>query len=69
MLTLSHRSSEEAAQVYKSIKGNVLLTIAGAGGLSLALQATGIAMHLGFIPFFCSLGVPFGGLHPLIRIK
>ena len=34
-------------QVYKTIKGPVLLTIAGAGGLSLALQATGIAMPLG----------------------
>ena len=48
-------------EVYKAIKGPVLLTIAGAYGLSTALRATGIAMWRGMdacqLPKTCALPV------------
>jgi len=46
--------------VYKAIKGPVLLTIAGASGLSAALQGTGIAMFAAKQLTKCAL--PYGAI-------
>mmetsp|Transcript_62618 Transcript_62618/g.149388 ORF Transcript_62618/g.149388 Transcript_62618/m.149388 type:complete len:809 (+) Transcript_62618:54-2480(+) len=56
LLVLSNAFSMQS--VYKTIKGPVLLTIAGAGGLSLALQATGIAMFAA--KQMTAMAMPFG---------
>jgi len=56
LLVLTNAFSMQS--VYKTIKGPVLLTIAGAGGLSLALQATGIAMFAA--KQMTAMAMPFG---------
>ncbi|CAJ1333920.1 unnamed protein product [Effrenium voratum] len=58
LLVLSNAYSMES--VYKAIKGPVLLTIAGAYGLSTALRATGIAMFAA--QQLTQLAMPFGTL-------